>query len=184
MKVSFLLFFIVATVMSRGQSNDQFIFHHLGFHDGLLGDEINATAQDEKGFIWIGGKNGLQRYDGFRFLNFKSRAGDSTSIPHNNIESLQVDNKNRIWLITSDFKCGFFDAATFRFHAVKAYCGSKLLNKVTAIFELDEKKNILVILRSQGNEPCGVLTYDEKRDALTDGDKRFELPADWRIGFL
>ena len=184
MKVSFLLFFIVATVMSRGQSNDQFIFHHLGFHDGLLGDEINATAQDEKGFIWIGGKNGLQRYDGFRFLNFKSRAGDSTSIPHNNIESLQVDNKDRIWLITSDFKCGFFDAATFRFHAVKAYCGSKLLNKVTAIFELDEKKNILVILRSQGNEPCGVLTYDEKRDALTDGDKRFELPADWRIGFL
>ncbi len=96
-----------------GQIKTKYIFHHLGTREGLLSNEIHATVQDSKGFIWIGSKNGLQRFDGTRFLSFKHRKDDMTSIPHNNIMRLCLDNKDRLWIITSDKKIGYFDINKF-----------------------------------------------------------------------
>ena len=58
----------VVTTFSHGQSNAK--FDHLTTDDGLL-DMFNfAIFQDRDGFIWIGGKAGLQRYDGYSFTNY------------------------------------------------------------------------------------------------------------------
>src|ERR1700748_208706 len=57
----------------RGQEYPGYLFRHIGQADGLLTSGIPSIAQDEQGFIWIGTLNGLQRYDGTRFLNYREQ---------------------------------------------------------------------------------------------------------------
>src|SRR6186713_719618 len=46
-----------------------YIFHNIDNTNGLGSNEVFSLAQDKKGYIWIGTVSGLQRYDGFRFVN-------------------------------------------------------------------------------------------------------------------
>ncbi len=61
-----LLFILKASLFAQFKHQ----FDHLTSKDGLLDDMVYSIFQDSKGYIWIGGKAGLQRYDGYNFLNF------------------------------------------------------------------------------------------------------------------
>ena len=39
--------------------------------DGLSENAVSAIAQDRRGFLWFGTKDGLDRYDGYDFLAFR-----------------------------------------------------------------------------------------------------------------
>ncbi len=56
-----------------GQQYPGYLFRHIGQADGLLTSGITSITQDERGFIWIGTLNGLQRFDGTRFLNYREQ---------------------------------------------------------------------------------------------------------------
>jgi ligand-binding sensor domain-containing protein len=56
-----------------GQQYPGYLFRHIGQTDGLLTSGITSITQDKRGFIWIGTLNGLQRYDGTRFLNYREQ---------------------------------------------------------------------------------------------------------------
>ena len=43
-------------------------FRHLSSQDGLPHQQVETMAQDRKGNIWIGTRNGLVRYDGDKNL--------------------------------------------------------------------------------------------------------------------
>jgi signal transduction histidine kinase/ligand-binding sensor domain-containing protein/DNA-binding response OmpR family regulator len=73
-------------------------FLHIGTEDGLSNHSITAIAQDSPGFIWIGTKHGLNRYDG---ANFKVYSGDRNNLPGNDISVLLTDSKNRLWAGTA-----------------------------------------------------------------------------------
>jgi len=169
---------------ARAQIKQQYIFHHLGLREGLLANEVHATVQDSKGFIWIGSKNGLQRFDGIRFLNFKHREGDTTSIPHNNIMRLCFDKKDKLWIITSDYQLGYFDINKFIFHEVKISFRNNMLTRAEGDFYTDENNEIMLILNGYKTEAWGVVTYNEEKNIFTTGDKRFNVPDDWRTAYL
>jgi len=58
-----------------------YLFRHIGQPDGLLDNKVAAFAQDRRGFIWIGSYNGLQRYDGIRFVNYRDlMAGEAKNL--------------------------------------------------------------------------------------------------------
>ncbi|MDD6392939.1 MAG: two-component regulator propeller domain-containing protein, partial [Prevotella sp.] len=50
---------------------------HFTESDGLPQSLITCVIQDRKGYIWISSWNGLSRYDGYSFSNFKARQGDN-----------------------------------------------------------------------------------------------------------
>lgn len=164
-----------------GQVNQQYIFHHLGQREGLLSEETNATAQDEKGYIWIAGKNGLQRYDGHRLLNFTHLEGDSNGLPDNNIMQLAIDKKNRLWLLSSNYSLGYFDVTQFSFHPVAVIYKNRLLRKAPMELKLDREKNMLLLLYGSADNVNGVLDYDEKKQAFCLADSRFAMPEGWNI---
>ena len=56
---------------------------YLTIEDGLAQGYIGAMCQDREGFLWIGTKNGLNRYDGERFELFTNNPDDPYSISHN-----------------------------------------------------------------------------------------------------
>ncbi|PCK07782.1 MAG: hypothetical protein COA42_12610 [Alteromonadaceae bacterium] len=61
--------------------------------------EINAIVQDEHGFIWFAGINGLARYDGHS-LKFYLHDDDPHSIGSGFISDLIVDSQGRLWAAT------------------------------------------------------------------------------------
>jgi signal transduction histidine kinase/CheY-like chemotaxis protein/ligand-binding sensor domain-containing protein len=46
-----------------------------GFESGLRGLSIRTISQDGQGFLWVGTTSGLFRYDGHRFVNFRTNEG-------------------------------------------------------------------------------------------------------------
>ena len=64
----FLLFLSVAGVRTQGQN---ITFSHLTTDDGLSQFSVNSLYIDERGIIWIGTREGLNRYNGNDIKSFK-----------------------------------------------------------------------------------------------------------------
>jgi ligand-binding sensor domain-containing protein/two-component sensor histidine kinase len=58
--------------------------------------------QDRKGFWWIGTDNGLQRWDGYRFINYNSDPVNKNTLHSDRVLKLMEDSKNNIWIAHVD----------------------------------------------------------------------------------
>ncbi len=66
--------------------------------DGLSHREVNALFQDSRGFIWMGTKYGLNRFDGYEFKWWtKERDG----LVSNNIREIEEDAEGFLWIFHS-----------------------------------------------------------------------------------
>jgi signal transduction histidine kinase/ligand-binding sensor domain-containing protein/DNA-binding response OmpR family regulator len=83
-------------------SQDQLKFKHLGVKDGLSSNNVLCVLQDQKGFLWFGTANGLNRYDGYSFKTYQHDDNDSLSLSNNYIRVLAIDQKGRIWIGTNN----------------------------------------------------------------------------------
>lgn len=61
------VFLLIAVRYSYAQS---FYFKHYQVEDGLANNTVFSIFQDKKGFIWLGTKEGLNRFDGATFKAF------------------------------------------------------------------------------------------------------------------
>lgn len=100
-KIAFLtgLFsFIYAQILAQ----NKYQFDHLTTEDGLLDNMCFAIFQDSKNFIWIGGKAGLQRYDGYEFVNFTyNLKRPELGLKEMVIRHITEDNEGVIWVGTA-----------------------------------------------------------------------------------
>ena len=81
-------------------SQDQLKFRHLTNNDGLSNNDVLCVLQDQKGFVWFGTANGLNRYDGYSFKVYQHVGSDSTSLSDNRIRAMALDDQGRIWIGT------------------------------------------------------------------------------------
>ena len=70
----------------------------------LSNQQVNAFAEDSKGYIWIGTFRGLNRYDGHDYYQYFC-TNDSTGLPDNQILDLLNDSQGRLWVATNDGLC-------------------------------------------------------------------------------
>ncbi len=75
-------------------------FGHLSVDDGLSQSIVHSILQDNQGYLWFGTENGLNRYDGDKFLVFKSNPADPNSLPDSYITALSADPDGGIWIGT------------------------------------------------------------------------------------
>ena len=47
-------------------------FDHIGVAEGLSQSNILCLIQDSRGFMWFGTRDGLNKYDGYRFTIYKT----------------------------------------------------------------------------------------------------------------
>ncbi len=57
-------------------------FKHLGLEKGLSQSTINCILQDSRGFLWLGTQDGLNKYDGYDFVIYRSEQGKSNTLSH------------------------------------------------------------------------------------------------------
>jgi ligand-binding sensor domain-containing protein len=58
--------------------------------DGLASSFVGRVVRDSHGFIWVCTRNGLSRFDGYRFVNYNTAQGLSDSSVNDLLESHDV----------------------------------------------------------------------------------------------
>jgi ligand-binding sensor domain-containing protein/signal transduction histidine kinase/DNA-binding response OmpR family regulator len=126
---SFLFFF---TSVSFGQ---KLTFHHLSVEQGLSQNTVLTIAQDARGFMWMGTRYGLNRFDGHSFITYRNNPADSNSLSNNYINTLLCDSKKNLWIGTEK-GLNLFDPETNRFnHILLPFAGKKTPGVISTIYE-------------------------------------------------
>jgi signal transduction histidine kinase/DNA-binding response OmpR family regulator/ligand-binding sensor domain-containing protein len=72
-------------------------FTHYTIEEGLAHNHCYAMIQDSMGFIWVATENGLSRFDGHEFINYRNDETDTNSIGGNWVRSLVYGKKGKVW---------------------------------------------------------------------------------------
>ncbi len=169
-KYLLILPFLLISVVNFGQDQNM-LKHFLTVEDGLSHNEVTSIVQDNDGFIWIGTRGGLNRYDGYEFKVFNQIPGDSNSLVNPSIERLFVDSKGNIWIGTKSGGVSKYNPVTGIFkNIIKNYKqDSEIIsdNRVLSFYE-DKKGRIWM-----GTWERGLFVYDEENNT---SQQIFEVP--------
>jgi signal transduction histidine kinase/ligand-binding sensor domain-containing protein len=99
---SWLIFSCIFCFLQKIQAQDyDLAYQHLTTEDGLSNNFVTTIIQDQKGFIWIGTQEGLNKYDGYSFKIYKSNPEKKYHLSNNHITFLAENtSKNTIWIGT------------------------------------------------------------------------------------
>ncbi len=125
----------------------QSAWQRIGVNDGLAQGFIGAVLEDSRGFIWFGTKEGLSRYDGNTFKNYRNDPSDSTTIFPDLILELHECTSGLIWIGFESGNIDLFDGTTEQFVHLREI-RSVPLTPVYSIVE--EKPGIHWIGRADG----------------------------------
>ncbi|WP_421946729.1 hybrid sensor histidine kinase/response regulator transcription factor [Phaeodactylibacter xiamenensis] len=75
-------------------------FINYGVGEGLSQSTVLSAHQDNYGFLWLGTRDGLNRFDGYAFEVFRRQPADSTSLANNVINDITGDSLGNIWIAT------------------------------------------------------------------------------------
>ena len=77
-----------------------YFYKQISLKDGLP-STVRCILTDEQGFVWIGTRSGLGRYDGHELKKYIHQANNpDSSLPHNIINQITEDKQNNIWVLT------------------------------------------------------------------------------------
>ncbi|NQZ08580.1 MAG: hypothetical protein HRT35_15615, partial [Algicola sp.] len=87
----FLLLFTFGALADR-------VYSTLSVTDGLSDNVVRSVAKGRYGFLWFGTNDGLSRYDGNEFVNYRYEVGKPHSLAASSIQTLLVDSTGRLWI--------------------------------------------------------------------------------------
>ena len=97
---------------------DDLVVERIGVKQGLSQGMINDVYQDKQGFMWIGTKDGLNRYDGYQITTYRHNPNDPHSLPDNYVNAMLEDAQGNFWVGTNGKGLFLFDKKTEKFYAV------------------------------------------------------------------
>lgn len=131
--VCFILFFLqlgVALTTSAQQSYLKIKFENLSVNEGLSNSRVTCIVQDRKGYLWVGTDDGLNKFDGYTFRNYRGTPGDTTSFFNNTIKSVYEDSTGTLWTSTDGRGLYTYDSKYDRFRSVKEFSRRCIIEKV------------------------------------------------------
>lgn len=93
-----LILFLLVSANCCISAAQPFGFTNYTTKEGLSSNYIAAVAQDKNGFLWIGTRNGLNRFDGNAFDPFYNNPQQPRSLASNEIQALHIDRQQRLWI--------------------------------------------------------------------------------------
>lgn len=93
-------------------SRDSISFQNISTEHGLPQSTVNIIFQDSHGFMWFGTFDGLSRYDGYQFVNFKNDPNNPSSLSNNIVVSIIEDHEGFLWIGTAQNGVNRFDPKT------------------------------------------------------------------------
>jgi ligand-binding sensor domain-containing protein/signal transduction histidine kinase/DNA-binding response OmpR family regulator len=174
---------LVVSLTPVAAAPDTFRFTHYNVSNGLASNTVNAIAADGKGFLWIGGDNGLQRFDGATFKTYPIQAGDSATLGCNYIYSLYEDHTGKLWIGTA---AGVYlylpEEERFRRLDLRSREGVEINSHITALSG-DSHGNIWIASLAQGVFSYQTHTHSLLHYCVEAAEENYALP-DNQICFL
>ncbi len=157
------------------QEARQYSFTHYNVKNGLAAYHTNSVIQDDQGYIWISTVNGLQRFDGSRFITFRHNPVDGNSLPDNSVSQLLFDKQKNLWVLLGDGSIGIFDTRRFVFK--KANVKTNVQKNLAGMRKLleDGDGNLLYCFAFKE-----FITYNKEHNEFSSTYNAFSLPPDWR----
>ncbi len=111
------LFFLFLCAVPATTAEPELDFYHYYTKDGLPHNYIYSIHQDSRGFIWVGTRNGLGRFDGYKFITYDPESSRYGPVPAY-ITRILEDEDSTLWLLTPDQNIFYFRPDTERFYYV------------------------------------------------------------------
>ncbi len=89
---------ITAALFSFTTTAQPYYFRHYQVENGLSNNSVLCSVQDKAGFMWFGTKDGLNRFDGYRFKLFNTNDGNGNNLSIDAIYSLVIDGSGTLWV--------------------------------------------------------------------------------------
>ncbi len=158
-------------------------------YGGLPQRTVVNIVQDTKGFIWFSTWNGLTKFDGYTFKNYKAYPGDGCTLTSNRLFSITPNQYGDIWCQTYDSRVYLFDNKEEKFTDVllsfeEEYKENYTVNHIYTLpkgitwivckreaFRVDEQK------LKQGNEATSITRYS-MRDGTLPGESISQVIQD------
>ena len=183
MRTFFLIVFISASWMLTAQS--LITQKHYSTNDGLSQNSVQGFVQGDNGHIWMCNWNGLERFDGYTFRNFKTFPSDEVRMTNHRIQSIKKSALNNIWCVTHTEQLYLFDTHTEKFDDVFLYHKNIQVGSIKSVFVLDN--GIAWVVGTQGElyrideanykEPGAIIRYDKNSSEFL-GDKVYQIYLD------
>ncbi len=136
-----LIIFLLPSLTAGSGANkkiNQYVRQSWKTENGLPHNTITAITQTPDGFIWLGSKEGLIRFDGREFIEFNSK--NTSALKNNEIWTLLTDSKGVMWIGTNGGGLVSFLGGTFKNYNTEDGLAD---NAVWSLYE-DSKGNIWV----------------------------------------
>jgi len=110
-----LLAVLTLILYNNSQAQPNYLIRHFDEDEGLAQRHVTQIVQSDDGFIWVGTWNGLDRYDGYEFVNFKSNDDDAESdFSSDRVVCIRKSATGNIWCLM-DNQPYEFDVNTYHF---------------------------------------------------------------------
>lgn len=109
-----LYVFVLLAFCANAQPNNM-TFDKLTSNLGLSNNTAYTIIEDDLGFIWIGTKSGLNRYDGYNFKTFPIPNFNNDNATNPTIFSLLMDYQGLIWIGLKDEGLAVYDTENHTF---------------------------------------------------------------------
>ncbi|MFZ4863210.1 two-component regulator propeller domain-containing protein [Sphingobacterium sp. Mn56C] len=157
---------VISSCLYSQIKSDGVRFFHLNAKHGLSQSSVFAIEQDHLGFIWVGTRDGLNRYDAKKIVTYKNIVSDSTSLSDNYITSIFEDKKKRMWVGTAR-GINLYDRNKDKFKLIPIPVSTDGLPMVNAITE--DRKGNLWFSTSQGLYVLWIGVEPLKLELIFDG---------------
>ena len=141
-KTALLLIVTLLSLLSRAQEN--YIFTSYSANHGLKAKNTMDILQDHKGMMWLATWDGLYKFDGYTFYNYKSKPGDGVTLSSNRFDRLQEGTDGTIWIRGYDDQTYAFSPTFARFLSLLVACYG-----TTSFFPIGQHD---VLIKTEGNQ--------------------------------
>lgn len=160
MKILTLFLFLLSATFLKAQP---YYFKHYQVENALSNNSVFCITQDHSGFIWMGTKDGLNRFDGYTFQTYRHDPANQKSLGNDKIHSLLSDQPASLWIGT--------DQGLYHYNTLNDYFTliKETKNMGVGVLTLDHSNNLWML--SSGK----VYTYNlvQKRFSAVQLSKSF-----------
>lgn len=163
---------------------DDFKFQHFTSANGLSQRSVMAILQDKKGYLWFGTRDGLNKFDGNKFIVYKHILSDPESLSNNNIHSIYEDSYGNLWIGTQ-IGLNKYNPKTDKFIRYKHLDSQNTTtnNAIRGIIQINSSllwaatDNGLIQINIRTNEVKRIKNQSNNPNSLSDNNTRYFLKA-------
>lgn len=156
-------------------AQEGYSFTRLSIDDGLSSNDVRAIHQDKKGFFWIGTANGLQRFDGNKFITFIPNQHEADKMPISTLECIVPGKNGTLWLYFPEMReVGVFDPGRLSYKRIPIKSKETIPARINPKLWKDSRDNIYLTIH-----PIGIFGLDEKEEYFSQTNIPFQAPKGW-----